>query len=113
MRALFLGFTAALFLSSVALAQPVPSSSLGLQTAVAAPVNVVIDGVQWRCSGQSCIAVGEPRSQSALRACQRVAARLGPITAFTYGGQTLATDRLPTCNAWSGDARSASSMLRQ
>ncbi len=99
MRTLFLGLTACLNLGGAALAQPTSGSSLGLQTAVSAPQSTVIDGVQWRCAGQSCIAVGEPRSQSPLRACQRVAARLGAVTAFTYAGRTLTAEQLPSCNA--------------
>lgn len=99
MRPLLLGFVASLGIAAAASAQPAPGSSLGLQTAVSTPQSVVLDGVRWSCAGQSCIAVGEPRSQSPLRACQRVAARLGPVTAFTYAGRTLAADQLPACNA--------------
>ena len=103
MRALFLGLTTCLTLAGAAVAQPAPGSSIGLQNPVASPMSQIVDGVRWSCAGAACVAVGEPRSQSVLRACQRAAARVGPVTSFTYAGRTLESERLPECNAQARD----------
>ena len=99
MRALLLALASTLTLASAAAAQPSDGSSLALQQPIASPSRVMLDGIAWRCAGAACVATGEPRSQSPLRACQRFAAQLGAVTAFTYSGRTLGTDQLPACNA--------------
>lgn len=103
MRSLFLGLTAFASLAGAALAQAPAGSSASLQTAVGQPSRVMLDGQQWRCAGQACVASGQPRSQSVLRACQRAVAQLGPVTAFTYAGRTLPAEDLPRCNAQARD----------
>ncbi len=98
MRAFLLGAAISLSVAAAASAQPVPGSSAALQAPVASPIRVFIDGVAWRCAGQACVAIGEPRSQATLRACRRVAAQLGAVTAFTYAGRPLSADQVPACN---------------
>ncbi|WP_409449663.1 CC_3452 family protein, partial [Brevundimonas sp.] len=38
-------------------------------------------------------------SQPAARACRRVVAKLGPVTAFSYKGEALDAQALAACNA--------------
>jgi hypothetical protein len=80
-----------------ALAQPV-GTSLTLKDASKAPAQVIIDSAFWRCSAGICMASGGA-SQPALRACKRVVAQLGPVTAFTWQGKTLSDSDLAACNA--------------
>jgi hypothetical protein len=91
--------TAALSLAAAlpAFAQPV-GDSLVLKDASKARPTVIIDSAFWRCSGGVCTAEGGA-SQPALRACKRVVAQLGAVTAFTWQGATLSADQLAQCNA--------------
>ncbi|RZJ41152.1 MAG: hypothetical protein EON86_11040, partial [Brevundimonas sp.] len=58
----------------------------------------IIDGANWRCEGATCTASGGA-NQPATRACRRVVARFGTVSAFTYKGTTLSAEELTTCNA--------------
>ena len=51
-----------------------------------------------RCEGTVCTATARV-SQPATRACRRVVARLGKVTAFAYKGTALTAAELATCNA--------------
>lgn len=96
MRALIAA--AALFAAAPAFAQA-PATSLTLADAAKAPTGrVIVDGAAWRCEGASCTASGGT-SQPAARACRRVVAKLGPVTAFSYKGETLDEQALAACNA--------------
>lgn len=101
MRALLVA--AALFVAAPAFAAPAqtgaPATSLTLADAAKAPAGrVIVDGAAWRCEGASCTATGGT-SQPAARACRRVVAKLGPVTAFSYKGEALDQQALATCNA--------------
>ena len=96
MRALLAA--ALLFAATPALANA-PATSLTLADAAKAPAGrVIVDGAAWRCEGTSCTASGGT-SQPAARACRRVVAKLGPVTAFSYKGEALDAQALATCNA--------------
>lgn len=96
MRA-FLFSLAALTLAGAAHAQS--GSSAALQQPTGSATRTIIDGVQWRCAGQACVAVGEAASQPALRACKRFTAQIGPVSAFTYNGRAVTAEQLTECNA--------------
>ncbi len=96
MRALVLA--AALFAAAPALADT-PATSLTLADAAKAPAaTLIIDGASWRCDGASCTATGGA-NQPASRACRRVVARVGQVSAFSYKGVALNAEQLATCNA--------------
>lgn len=94
------------FLAAAALAVVVPTlasaapvTSLTLADATKAPSGrVIVDGAAWRCEGETCTATGGS-SQPAARACRRVVAKMGQVTAFTYRGETLDAAALAVCNA--------------
>lgn len=89
---------AALFVAAPAFAQA-PVSSAVLTDAARAPAGrTIIDGANWRCEGATCTANGGA-SQTATRACRRVVARFGAVSAFTYKGVTLSTEEIAACNA--------------
>ena len=96
MRALLIA--AALFAAAPAVAQA-PASSAVLADASRAPAaRTIIDGATWRCEGASCTATGGA-NQPAPRACRRVVARFGDVSAFTYKGVALSTEEIVACNA--------------
>ena len=97
MRALLIAAT--LFVAAPALAQAPAATSLVLADAARAPAGVtIIDGAAWRCEGASCTA-GGGANQPATRACRRVVARFGPVTAFSYKGVALTAEQIAACNA--------------
>jgi hypothetical protein len=72
-------------------------SSLTLKNGSDAPASIIVDGATWRCAGGACVSVGGA-SQTAERACRRVVAKLGAVTAFTWQGQALGEDKVAACN---------------
>jgi hypothetical protein len=96
MRALLIA--AALFVAAPAVAQA-PASSAVLADASKAPASAtIIDGASWRCEGGSCTASGGA-NQPAPRACRRVVARFGAVSAFSYKGVALSAEQIAACNA--------------
>jgi hypothetical protein len=96
MRALLIA--AALLVAAPAVAQA-PASSAVLADASRAPAaRTIIDGASWRCEGASCTATGGA-NQPAPRACRRVVARFGAVSAFSYKGVALSAEQLAVCNA--------------
>lgn len=95
MRALFV--IASLLVAAPAVAQA-PGSSLTLVSGAAPSERVIIDGATWRCEGASCVATGGA-DQPATRACRRVVAKLGKVSAFTWKGAALTSEQLAACNA--------------
>lgn len=76
-----------------------PASSATLADAGKAPAErTIIDGAAWRCEGATCTASGGA-NQPATRACRRVVARFGAVTAFTYKGVALSAEQIAACNA--------------
>ena len=92
------GAALALCLALPALAQPVGTSLTLKDASAKTPDHTIIDSAFWRCSAGVCLASGGA-SQPPLRACKRVVAQLGPVTAFTWQGRSLTADELATCNA--------------
>lgn len=96
MRALLIA--AALFAAAPAIAQS-PVSTAVLADASKAPASrTIIDSATWRCEGANCTATGGT-SQPATRACRRVVARFGQVTAFSYKGVDLNAEQIAACNA--------------
>lgn len=96
MRALLA--VAALLVAAPAYAQA-PATSAVLADAGRAPTaRTIIDGAAWRCEGSECVATGGA-NQPATRACRRVVARFGAVTAFTWKGVVLSAEELAACNA--------------
>ena len=89
---------AALFAATPAFAQA-PATSAVLSDAARAPAGrTIIDGASWNCDGASCTANGGA-NQPATRACRRVVARFGAVSAFSYKGVVLSADQIAACNA--------------
>lgn len=98
MRAI--AFAAALMLAGPALAQaPAAPTSLTLVETSQVPTGrTIIDGANWRCDAEGqCVASGGS-AQPAPRACRRVVARLGAVSAFSWKGEALDEAALAACN---------------
>src|SRR5262245_45078101 len=52
---------------------------------VAAPAELVVEGVTWRCEGDKCSGTAERRSSlnSFIKDCRKVAEAVGPLVAYT------------------------------
>ena len=100
MRMLALVALAGAVIAGPAAAQT-PALAFTLQNTAAVPSDpVVVDGVSWRCEADgACVGAGRGEEQPATRACRRVVARVGAVSAFTWRGTTLSADQLATCNA--------------
>ena len=96
MRALLVAAT--LFVAAPAFAQSAASSAVLTDAARAPAGRTIIDGAAWRCEGTACTANGGA-NQTAARACRRVVARFGPVSAFTYKGVALTAEQVAACNA--------------
>lgn len=96
MRAFLLA--AALLVAAPAFAQSTGSSATLADAATAPAGRTIVDGATWSCDGATCTASGGA-NQPATRACRRVAARLGKVTAFTWKGQALSAEQIAACNA--------------
>jgi hypothetical protein len=89
---------AALFVAAPAFAQSAASTAVLNDAAKAPAGRTIIDGANWRCEGATCTANGGA-SQTPARACRRVVARFGTVSAFTYKGVALSAEELTACNA--------------
>ena len=96
MRALIAAAT--LLIAAPAFAQSTASSATLTDAARAPAGRTIIDGAAWRCEGATCTANGGA-NQTAARACRRVVARFGAVSAFTYKGVALSAEELAACNA--------------
>ncbi|RZJ46668.1 MAG: hypothetical protein EON87_03750 [Brevundimonas sp.] len=96
MRAFILA--AALLVAAPAFAQSAGTSAILTDAAKAPASRTIIDGATWRCDGANCTASGGA-NQTATRACRRVVARFGAVSAFTYKGIVLSAEELTACNA--------------
>jgi len=97
MRTLALTLALSFAAATGAMAQP-NGSNLTLANAGDAPAKVIIDGATWKCASGVCVASGG-KAQSAERACRRIVAKLGQVTAFTWRGETLTAEAVAACNA--------------
>ena len=96
MRALLIAAT--LLVAAPAFANAPVSSAVLADAAKAPAAASIIDGASWRCEGANCTATGGA-NQPAARACRRVVARFGAVTAFTYKGVELTAEQIAACNA--------------
>jgi hypothetical protein len=72
--------------------------------AVATPQEVLVEGVTWRCEGNSCTGKAENRSSlnSFVKDCRKVAEVVGPLAAYTSKGRNATTGEIRACNRLAG-----------
>lgn len=71
--------------------------SATLATPTDAPRREVINGVLWRCEGDSCAAPLD--GSSPATACAKAVRKLGPVTRFATPKGELSAEQLQRCNA--------------
>jgi hypothetical protein len=71
---------------------------------VAAPAELVVEGVTWRCEGEKCVGRAEGRTSlnSFIKDCRKVAEAVGPLVAYTGKGRTATKGEISTCNRLAG-----------
>lgn len=80
------------------------SGSAILAKPVAAPAELVVEGVTWRCEGDKCVGSAERRTSlnSFIKDCRKVAEAVGPLVAYTGKGRTATKGEISTCNRLAG-----------
>ncbi len=80
------------------------SGQATLVNAVATPMELVVEGVTWRCETDKCIGRAERRStlNSFIKDCRKVAEAVGPLVAFAGRGRTATKGEISTCNRLAG-----------
>ena len=68
--------------------------------ALAAPAEVQIDGVTWKCDGDKCVGRAERRStlDSQIKECRKVAEALGELKEYSSRGRPMTSNSVETCN---------------
>jgi hypothetical protein len=101
-KGFLVGMAAVLAMSaSVSMAGAPPfSGQAQLAQPVAAPSEVQVDGVTWRCEGDKCEGRAERRStlDSHIKECRKVAAALGELTSYASRGREMTKGSVGTCN---------------
>jgi hypothetical protein len=76
-------------------AEPVTAK---LQQPVAQPTKFIAGGAMFNCEADACFAAATTSETFSTGACKAVAAKVGPIVAFT-GGKPMDEARLSACNS--------------
>ena len=91
-------------IATLVVAQPASLEPAGPGAAVATlsqprAVTQTFDGRSWACDETGrCIGRGGGANQPAMRECRRFVARLGPVIAYSRGGQALTEAEVAQCN---------------
>lgn len=92
-----------IFLTVLVAASALSTAALAAEGAVlklkapAKVANLIQDGAAWRCTGDVC-AAPQVKALPIGRACRKIAAELGALTAFNYRGEDLDAAGLADCN---------------
>ncbi len=70
-----------------------------LAAPAAAPITATVSDVSWKCDGDACVgeAIRAPLDNP-MRECRKVAAAVGPLSAFTTRGMKMDAGDLKSCN---------------
>lgn len=71
-----------------------------LERAQPATTDTEIDGVNWHCTGDKCVAmpVGRKSAGSRMDECRKLVAALGRLASFSSRGKELSKRDLDNCN---------------
>jgi hypothetical protein len=75
-------------------------AAASLERALPGATDTEIDGINWRCTGATCVGtpVGRRASGSRIDECRKVAAALGRLSSFSSRGKDLTKRDLDNCN---------------
>ena len=73
----------------------------------AAPTSTVVNGVEWRCDGDTCVGSAQRVSgvDGFMRECRKVSEALGPLAGYASRGRTMSHGNLRACNKLAEDGR--------
>lgn len=97
-------FSAAVFSASVLLAGPALAEgfkgSAKLATPTSTPLTAVVEGVEWKCEGDTCVGTSDrrPGLDSFIKECRKVSAAVGPLASYTSRGRVLSERNIAACN---------------
>lgn len=75
-------------------------AAAALERALPATTDTEIDGINWRCTGATCVGtpVGRKSPGSRMEECRKVAQALGRLASFSTRGKELSKRDLDSCN---------------
>ena len=90
----------AVLVAGAACAQPAAfRAEAKLVTPVSAPATTTVAGVNWSCTGDTCLGVADHGSlDNPVRECRKAASALGPFSAYTTHGRVLSAGTVKACN---------------
>lgn len=92
----------AVFVSGAAFAQSAAfRGDATLAKPLAAPVETTVNGVAWRCEADKCVGQADRYASldTPMKECRKVAAAVGPFTAYAARGRVMTKGALGACNA--------------
>ena len=104
-------FSAALLSASVLLAGPALAEGFRgtakLATPASTPLTVVVDGVEWKCDGDTCVGTSDRKAglDSFMKECRKVSAAVGPLAGYASRGRELTDRNVATCNRLAAENR--------
>jgi hypothetical protein len=92
--------SAAALFAVPALAAVAPYAKAKLAAPLASPKTEVIGGLQWSCTGDSCVAnpKGSVASWSSMYACKKVSGSFGALASYSSRGLTMSSSDVSVCN---------------
>jgi hypothetical protein len=72
-----------------------------------APTSTVVNGVEWRCDGDTCLGSAQRVSgvDGFMRECRKVSEAIGPLAGYASRGRTMSHGNLRACNKLAEDGR--------
>lgn len=97
----------ALFVSAApASAQPYRAEAK-LVTPTASSTTASIGDATWRCDGDTCVGLANRRGlDSLMKECRKVAAVVGPVSAYSSRGRVMTPGNVAVCNRLAAEAKS-------
>lgn len=90
----------AVLVAGAASAQPAAfRAEAKLVTPVSAPATMTVSGVNWSCTGDTCVGTADHASlDNPVKECRKAAAALGSFNAYTTHGRELSAGTVKACN---------------
>ncbi len=76
---------------------------------LASPTSTVVNGVEWRCDGDTCLGSAQRLAgvDGFMRECRKVSEALGPLASYASRGRTMSHGNLRACNKLAEDGRAS------
>jgi len=71
-----------------------------LASPVSATSTTVVEGIEWTCQAATCAGVSDKKAglDSQMKECRKVAAAIGPLSAYSSRGRAMSAVNLSVCN---------------